>query len=164
MIKSLALSAVALAIATSTAYADGYSSRKVGTVVDVEAQYVYSYKPTTQEQCNQVQVPVYGQTNPTPNDVLAGAIIGGVIGNQFGGGSGKDIATALGAVIGANQAGRPRNGVVGYNNEVRCQLVTVEQEIRHFDHYLVTYKRKGKYYVIETDEMFEVGQRIYIND
>ncbi len=162
--KSFALSAVALAIATSTAYADGYSSRKVGTVVDVEAQYVYSYEPTTQEQCSQVQVPVYGQTNPTPNDVLAGAIIGGVIGNQFGGGSGQDIATALGAVIGANKAGKPRQGVVGYQTQVQCQLVNVETETRHFDHYKVTYKRKGKFYVFNTDEMYEVGQRIYIND
>lgn len=163
MFRTIALAA-ALLVAASTAFADGYSSRKVGTVVDVEAQYVYSYQPTTQEQCSQVQVPVYGQTHATPNDVLAGAIIGGVIGNQFGGGSGQDIATALGAVIGANQAGRPRNGVVGYTNEVRCELVSVQTETRHFDHYRVTYKRKGKFYVIETDELFEVGQRIYINE
>lgn len=32
---------------------------------------------------------------------LAGAIIGGAIGNQFGGGSGKDILTTAGAGAGA---------------------------------------------------------------
>lgn len=163
MFKSLILAASIISVA-SVAHADGYSSRKVGTVVDVEAKYVYTYTPTTQEQCSRVQVPVYGQTNPSPNEVLTGAIIGGVIGNQFGGGSGKDIATALGAVIGANQAGKPRQGVVGYQTEVQCQLVNVETETRHFDHYKVTYKRKGKLYVFNTDEMYEVGQRIYIND
>ncbi len=31
---------------------------------------------------------------------LGGALIGGVIGNQFGGGSGRDILTAAGAVAG----------------------------------------------------------------
>ncbi|WP_170425831.1 glycine zipper 2TM domain-containing protein [Ruegeria arenilitoris] len=31
---------------------------------------------------------------------LGGALIGGVIGNQFGGGSGRDILTAGGAVAG----------------------------------------------------------------
>lgn len=31
---------------------------------------------------------------------VAGAVLGGVVGNQFGGGSGKDILTAGGAVAG----------------------------------------------------------------
>jgi len=35
---------------------------------------------------------------------LGGAIVGGIIGNQFGGGSGKDIATAVGALVGASAA------------------------------------------------------------
>jgi len=32
--------------------------------------------------------------------VIAGAAVGGLIGNQFGGGSGKDWATGVGAVVG----------------------------------------------------------------
>lgn len=36
--------------------------------------------------------------------VFGGALVGGVIGNQFGGGSGRDIATVLGAIIGGNIA------------------------------------------------------------
>ena len=36
--------------------------------------------------------------------VFGGALVGGVIGNQFGGGSGRDIATVLGAIIGGNVA------------------------------------------------------------
>ena len=35
---------------------------------------------------------------------LGGALIGGVIGHQFGGGSGQDAATILGAIIGASAA------------------------------------------------------------
>ena len=36
--------------------------------------------------------------------VFGGALVGGLIGNQFGGGSGRDIATVLGAIIGGNIA------------------------------------------------------------
>lgn len=35
---------------------------------------------------------------------FGGALIGGVIGNQFGGGSGRDVATILGAIIGGSIA------------------------------------------------------------
>lgn len=35
---------------------------------------------------------------------FGGALIGGVIGNQFGGGSGRDVATILGAIIGGSVA------------------------------------------------------------
>ncbi len=37
---------------------------------------------------------------------VGGALIGGVIGNQFGGGSGRDILTAGGAAAGAIQGSR----------------------------------------------------------
>lgn len=35
-------------------------------------------------------------------DAIAGAIIGGIIGNQFGGGTGKDVMTGLGVIVGSN--------------------------------------------------------------
>ncbi len=38
--------------------------------------------------------------------VFGGALIGGVIGHQFGGGSGQDVATILGALAGAGLANR----------------------------------------------------------
>jgi len=40
---------------------------------------------------------------------FGGALIGGVIGNQFGGGNGKDVATILGAVIGGSIANNRHN-------------------------------------------------------
>ncbi len=43
---------------------------------------------------------------------FGGALIGGVIGNQFGGGSGKDIATVLGAIAGGAMAKNHRQGKV----------------------------------------------------
>ncbi|MBY5920329.1 glycine zipper 2TM domain-containing protein [Ferrimonas balearica] len=41
--------------------------------------------------------------------VFGGALIGGVIGHQFGGGSGQDVATVLGALAGAGLANRSAN-------------------------------------------------------
>ncbi len=40
---------------------------------------------------------------------FGGALIGGVIGNQFGGGSGRDAATILGAVLGGSMAHNRNN-------------------------------------------------------
>ncbi|WP_406734078.1 glycine zipper 2TM domain-containing protein [Vibrio scophthalmi] len=37
-------------------------------------------------------------------ETLLGAVVGGLVGNQFGGGSGKEVATAVGAVAGASVA------------------------------------------------------------
>ena len=87
--------------------------------------------------CHDVEVPVYGKTGDASGfDVLGGAIIGGLIGNQFGGGSGKDIATGLGAIIGADQANKrmTREGIVGYRTEERCKT-HVEWETRKEERY-----------------------------
>lgn len=40
---------------------------------------------------------------------FGGALIGGVIGNQFGGGSGRDVATILGTIIGGSIATNHHN-------------------------------------------------------
>ncbi|MDO6705783.1 glycine zipper 2TM domain-containing protein [Photobacterium sp. 1_MG-2023] len=37
-------------------------------------------------------------------ETLLGAVVGGLIGNQFGGGHGREVATAVGAMIGAGAA------------------------------------------------------------
>jgi outer membrane lipoprotein SlyB len=46
---------------------------------------------------------------------FGGALIGGVIGNQFGGGSGRDIATVLGAIAGGAMV----------NNRNQSKVITI---------------------------------------
>jgi uncharacterized protein YcfJ len=157
------LISTALIFAATSAYADGYTTKQ-GVVVDVEAVYSTVYTPVVQEQCFEQQVPVYQNRQGSTGDVLAGAIIGGAIGNQFGSGSGQDAMTVLGAIVGADVGGRNRQEVVGYTSEWTCQMVEVQQETRVFHHYQVTYRMNGKHYRINTDQMFEVGQRIVINE
>jgi outer membrane lipoprotein SlyB len=146
MIKTILATAVTL-FATS-AMADGYSTRQ-GVVVDVEAVYSNSYTYVIQEQCFEQHVPVYKNSQGSIGDVFAGAIIGGVIGNQFGGGSGKDAMTVLGAIVGADVANK--NGsrqIVGYSTETRCenQTVYVSVEQRVYSHSTITFVDNGRSY------------------
>lgn len=79
------------------------------------------------EHCFTVQVPVYGTINRPASsvEILGGVVAGGVIGNQFGGGSGKTALTALGAIAGGNiGAGRKtEQAIVGYNPARRCKTI-----------------------------------------
>ena len=57
---------------------------------------------------------------------FGGAIIGGAIGNQFGSGSGRDIATILGALIGASIADDNRHVYREITVELVELMITVE--------------------------------------
>ena len=86
-----------------------------------------------------------------PGAVLFGAMVGGVIGHQFGGGHGQDVATAAGALIGANHAAQHtyRDGRVVERTvyETRCERVRHVRYERRLDGYDVTYKYRGRLYL-----------------
>ena len=70
------------------------------------------------------QVVEGGRGDANPGGALVGAIIGGVLGHQVGGGRGKDAATAGGAVAGALIGGNAGGGAVTYDKDVqRCKTV-----------------------------------------
>ncbi len=83
---------------------------------------------------------------------LFGAIVGGVIGHQFGSGRGNDAATVAGTLIGAavgNNAARRRHGDsrVQYSRPVeRCKTVVRERQEKRIDGYDVVYRYKGQQY------------------
>ena len=66
--------------------------QEYATVVSRQPRFATAY----QQVCTQVPVERRSQGGG-----VVGAIMGAAIGNQIGGGSGRDIATAAGAVIGA---------------------------------------------------------------
>lgn len=78
---------------------------------------------------------------------IGGAVIGGLLGNQVGGGSGKDIATAVGAIGGAF-AGNRVNGSSDNTNGMEVQVK----------------RDDGKNFVIvqQADNTYVVGQRVRI--
>lgn len=58
---------------------------------------------------------------------LLGAVVGGVVGNQFGGGTGKEVATAVGAVAGAGIARSNANQVYHLEHKLVEILIETEQ-------------------------------------
>ena len=85
--------------------------------------------------CWNEQVNQNGHRSSTP--VIAGAILGGVVGNQFGGGRGKDVMTVAGAILG---------GSIG--NDIRhsqpvAGSVTMERQCETLDNYHEVNERVG---------------------
>lgn len=75
--------------------------------------------------CEDVQVPIYGLLDRPASDgeKLGGAVVGGVIGNQFGKGDGKAAMTILGAIAGAGVASERKQEkvITGYRTENQCR-------------------------------------------
>lgn len=96
-------------------------------------------------------------SNPSGN-ALAGAIIGGLIGHQFGDGNGKDVATVAGALIGASVANQraydnsgPRTYVDQHRTRTRCSDSYDERSEERLTGYRVTYYVDGQRYVTRMD-------------
>lgn len=82
--------------------------------------------------------------------VVAGALLGGILGHQFGGGTGKDLATAGGAIAGAtlgSNIGSNSSGQVVVNQNVqRCTTVPNQSQADYWD---VTYIFRGQEHRIQ---------------
>ncbi|CAN7584941.1 glycine zipper 2TM domain-containing protein [Trinickia sp. LjRoot230] len=78
-------------------------------------------------------VPIGGATSPSGVvGTLVGAVAGGVIGNQFGGGHGREAATVIGALGGA-VAGNQLGQRVGQPSGYRVDIQLSDGSMRSFD-------------------------------
>ena len=103
-------------------------------IVRIEPRMVTVY----QQQCREVAV----QTAPTQGNSaggVLGALAGAALGNQVGGGSGRDIATAAGAVIGY-QIGRGESQPGGVTYRTVCESVPVTTQRGE----TVTFRYRGR--------------------
>jgi uncharacterized protein YcfJ len=102
-----------------------------------------------------------GQDSYTPE--IFGAIVGAVIGNRFGSGRGRDLATAAGAVLGGSighDAKRRRHRHV-YNEPVeRCETRHEFHEQEHVVGYQVKYRYGDRIYHSRTGQ--DPGDRIRV--
>ena len=120
--------------------------------------------PVREEVCwdEQVYHEVSARRSATPK--IFGAIIGGVIGNQFGGGSGRDIMTAAGAALGASVAADQQR--LNHPNrfytstERRCEMNTEWRREERIIGWDVTYEYQGDTYQARMQEA--PGDRIRI--
>jgi uncharacterized protein YcfJ len=81
--------------------------------------------PHTEQICQVVEVPIYGNAGVNTEGAIVGGLIGGILGNQIGKGGGKEAATGIGAMTGAIIGSK--NGqkqIIGYRQENRCQNQT----------------------------------------
>lgn len=152
--QSLALMVVALAL-PGLALADRGRS-DWAEVVDVEPVVEVVRIPTEQHVCRdqQVQRAVPERRSATP--MILGALIGGVVGNQFGGGSGKTAMTVAGAALGTSVAADQQNKHYPKRyytvTEQHCVVETHWQEQERINAWDVTYKYHGRLYRTRTLE------------
>lgn len=121
---------------------------------------------TPREECKDVAVtrqkPVQDQHRIAGTAI--GAVVGGLLGNQVGGGTGKKIATVAGAVGGGyagNQVqGNMQAGDTYTTTETRCNTVTDTSE--KLVGYNVKYELDGKVGQVRMDK--DPGSRIPVED
>lgn len=98
---------------------------------------------TPQQRC-WVEKEQIAQNNANVPAAIAGALIGGILGHQVGGGTGKDLATVGGAIAGAavgNQVGRNGTPDPAATRDVqRCEEVSGQARPQYWD---VTYNFRG---------------------
>ncbi len=93
---------------------------------------------------------------------IVGAVIGGILGHQVGGGSGKDVATAIGvvggAVVGAN-VNRGDARQVATQNVQRCSSAPNQARPEYWD---VTYDFRGQEYRVQMTQA--PGRSVTVNE
>jgi len=92
--------------------------------------------------------------NQSYTSTIGGSIVGGVIGNQFGGGNGKKIMTVAGALLGGSIGNDLRQHPNTYSHKThrnKCHITQRYYNEERISGYLVTYKYKGKRYTTEMD-------------
>jgi uncharacterized protein YcfJ len=122
------LLATSLTVEAQTMYTNMPMQQDVAVVVARQPRYVTSY----QQVCSQVPVE---QRNT--GGAIVGGVIGAALGNQVGGGRGREIATAAGAVIGSQIGGQGDGGVEIQN---RCS----QQPVQVISGEVVTFEYKGR--------------------
>jgi uncharacterized protein YcfJ len=143
-----------LALASSAAFAAhrGVTEYVYARVVDVDPIVRYVTVERPRQQC--WEDTVYQPDRPlrVAGTTLAGGIVGGAIGRQFGDGRGRDALTLIGSLAGAavaNQRAIRRNGYVAVPVE-RCELVSERFTEERVDGYRVTYQYQGQRHTMRT--------------
>ena len=116
-----------------------------GTVTAVEDIYQTRIVETPEQSCGVVDVPIYGNVGggASTGDVLKGAILGGIIGNNIKGENGGGAAGAvIGGILGAEK-GKSKQGIVGYKQEHRCSTTYVKTQHQYLVGFKIYYSVKG---------------------
>jgi len=144
-----------------------YAADELATITNVQPNYqtVYRNIPTTS--CQDIEVPIYGRTQgqASTGDTVLGAVIGGALGNQVGGGSGKDAMTVLGAIVGADIANKRagQRQIIGYESQRQCSDVLFYEDQQRVRNYTIWYDWNGVQGRSYTFNQYSVGDRIPVS-
>jgi uncharacterized protein YcfJ len=153
-------------------YAPQDSQYDYARVVNVQPIVRHIRVETPRRECWQetryAEPRAYGSNPGAAGSMILGAIIGGVIGHQFGQGEGRDISTAAGALIGTavGHEGARQRSQYAYAEEP--QAYTAERcDVRYQDTYedrIVAYDVDYEYYgrQYHTRLPYDPGQRLRI--
>jgi uncharacterized protein YcfJ len=156
--SGIAIAAALLGI-SAAANATTYDYAKVISVKPV-VRYVTVRTPV--RECWQ-DTEYYTRSEPRPGSTgrtIAGAVIGGVIGHQFGGGRGKDAATLAGSMIGAAVGHGPVREVEYSRPVERCETHYQSREEERIEGYDVVYRYHGQNYA--TRMPYDPGKKIKV--
>lgn len=118
-------------------------AQEVGQVISRTA--VYQQVAVPRQMCTQSPMAVQ---NPTSGaGALMGAIAGGAVGNQIGGGSGRALATIAGVMGGAMMGDRIESPGSQVQNQTTCTTQTVYEN--RLTGYNVVYEYAGKQYNVQ---------------
>jgi len=139
-------------------YRDGDSISFIDKAKVISASPIYETvrvnDPETRCWNEQVYHRGYKSQTESYTPTIAGAIVGGAVGNQFGKGDGKDVMTVAGMLLGGsigNDLGKkPARGERYATTERRCETVDNYRETRELVGYNVNYKYRGESYWTET--------------
>jgi uncharacterized protein YcfJ len=147
VILKTALAMAGVAIATQAAAQMGdYNRRDNERLYEANVTSVRAMVGPPEQRCwmESEQVPQDRSKANVPA-AIGGALLGGILGHQLGGGRGKDLATVGGAVAGAAvgaNIGRDRSGQQVQTQDVQhCENVSSQAQPDHWD---VTYSFRGQ--------------------
>lgn len=152
-------------VPASWAVADSGGARYAwANVIEAEPVTRITRRPAQEEVCWQEEVYREIPQRRSKVPVVLGAVLGGVIGNQFGGGSGRDAMTLAGAALGSAAVSdhqhqqHPRHYYAAL--EDRCEVNTQWRESRTVIGWDVVYEYRGETYLARVPD--EPGERIRI--
>lgn len=132
------------------------------TYVEPRYETVTQYRTTTQ--CNNVEVPVYGTVHgggASGGDVLAGMIVGGLLGRGItGNDQGAAAGAVMGGVIAADSGNRTQQVITGYRTERQCSEVNVPTQVSQIRDYLIRFEYNGLTGSAYTYNQYRIGDTL----